>query len=271
MEKKVRQTIRKYKLFSRDDKIAVAVSGGKDSTSCLYILKKLGYDVEAITIDVCVGEYSDTNIKNIRNICDELDVKLHILSFEKELGKRLPEIKEKLASSGSNNSFCMICGILKRYFLNKTVRDMGFDVVATGHNLDDEAQAFIMNVFRNDYKLALRQGPRPGIIESDNFITRVKPLYFVPEKDIIRFSKSMGFKIYYGKCPFSGDSFRRNFKNMLDEFEKKFPSIKHSITRFQENMRKNADIKVPEIGKCRNCQEPSSRELCKACELIAYL
>lgn len=269
VEKKVRLTIRKYKLFTKKQKIGVAVSGGKDSTSTLYILHKLGFNIEAIIVDHGIGEYAKINLENTKKLCSDLGVTLRVLSFKEEFGKSLRSIKSSLKEKGYDYSYCMICGILKRNLMNKAGREFGYDAVVTGHNLDDEAQAFAMNVFRNDFKLAARQGPSPGIVENQKFVRRVKPMYFVAEEDIKAYSKYASLPVNYSSCPYTKSSYRHDFKEMLNEFEKRNPSVKYNILRFQETMKSYMDFsKLPEIGYCEHCGEPSSRKMCKTCEII---
>ncbi|MBW2997980.1 TIGR00269 family protein [Candidatus Woesearchaeota archaeon] len=268
-EKKVRNTIRKYELFNRDDKVLMAVSGGKDSTVCAYLLKKLGYNVEALTIDAVIGCYTKENLKNIKQVCEEYDIKLNVLSFREQFGMSLCYIRSILLEKGRRYSSCMICGILKRYLLNKFASENKFQYLATGHNLDDEAQAFMMNVFRNDFKLGKRQGAKPGNVVSDKFVTRVKPLYNMSEAEITRYSKIMNFPVYYGMCPCSVDAYRREYKQILDKFEEKHPNVKYNILKFQEQMKANL-IKQEgvTVGSCENCGEPSAGTMCKACQIF---
>lgn len=272
IEKKINKTIKKYGLFTRKNKVVVAVSGGKDSTVCLYILNKLGYDVEGLTIDVNIGDYTRENLKNLQEFCDENKIKLNVVSFRKEFGMSLCYIQSILKSKKYDYSSCKTCGILKRYLLNKYARELNFDCITTGHNLDDEAQSFMMNVFRNDLKLALRQGPRTGIIDSNKFIKRVKPLYFISEDEIERYSKLMGFKVNYNICPCSVGAYRRKYKKILNEFEKDHPHVKYNIINFQEQLKKMTEInKKQDINCCKVCDEPSSKDICKACQIISEL
>ncbi len=269
IEKKVRQTIRKNKLLYKNQKVGVGVSGGKDSMSCLHILKNLGYDVQAFIIDHGIGEYAKTNLENTKSLCKKVGVDLHIKSIKDEFGKSLAQVKKELGLKGMKCSYCMVCGVLKRYLMNRAARDLNFDVLATGHNLDDEAQAFTMNVFRNDFKLGARQGPMPGIIKSDRFITRIKPLFFVAEEDIKRYSRIRKLPVNYDSCPYTKSSYRHDFKDMLNEFEKRNPSVKYNIVHFQQKMRSMLDLDgFSDIGSCNLCGEPSSRDVCKTCEII---
>jgi len=272
LEKKVRETIKKYSLFAKNDKIGVAVSGGKDSTVCLYLLKKLGYNVEGITIDAVIGNYTKKNLENLKKVCKKYDIKLHVISFREEFGMSLCYIKSVLKEKGHDYSSCMLCGVLKRYLLNKYSRKLKFDCLATGHNLDDEAQAFLMNVLRNDFKLAQRQGAVPGVNLSKKFTKRVKPLYLIKEEEVERFSKLMKFPVHYGICPCSVDAYRRQYINFLNEFEKKHPSVKYNIIKFQENMKDNLKKqKNLKVGTCKICGEPASKDLCKTCTIFKIL
>ncbi|MFH1054274.1 MAG: TIGR00269 family protein [Candidatus Woesearchaeota archaeon] len=272
VEKKVRDTVRKYKLFNKNDRIAVAVSGGKDSTVCLYILNKLGYKVEAVTIDAKIGDYTKKNIENLKKVCKEYKIKLNIVSFRDEFGMSLCYIRDLLHSKGVEFSSCMICGILKRYLLNKHSKKLKYTHLATGHNLDDEAQSFVMNVFRNDFKLAKRQGPFPGLTTSKKFVQRVKPLYFIKEDEIIKYSKIMGFPVNYGICPCSVHAYRRDYRQILDRFEEDHPSVKYNILKFQENMKLSLkDEGLLVVNGCRRCGEPCSKDICKACIIFDKL
>ncbi|MFW5990706.1 MAG: TIGR00269 family protein [Candidatus Nanoarchaeia archaeon] len=269
IEKKVRQTIKKYTLLKKNERCAVAVSGGKDSVSCLHILNKLGYRVEALLIDHGIGEYAKTNAANVENNCKILDIPFRKLSFKEEFGKSLRKIRETLLKNGYSYSYCMICGILKRYLMNKAAREFEYDVIATGHNLDDEAQAFVMNVFRNDFKLGARQGPAPGIIDNNKFVRRIKPLFFVSESDLKKYAKTIKLHVNYSQCPYTKSSYRHDFKEMLNNFEKRNPSIKYNILHFQQTMKGYIELsKIPEIGLCEKCGEPSSAKVCKACEIV---
>jgi len=269
-EKKVRSTIRKYKLFTRKDKIGIAVSGGKDSTTVLYILNKEGYDVEAITIDAAIGNYTKKNLNNLKKFCKNNKIKLHVISFRDEFGMSLCYMRDVLNKKGFNYSSCMLCGILKRYLLNKYSKKLKFNCLATGHNLDDEAQAFLMNVFRNDIKLAIRQGPIAGITTSKQFIKRIKPLYNITENEVIKYSKIMKFPVNYEICPCSTDAYRKEYRNILDNFEKKHPNVKYNIVKFHENLilpLKNK-LKKEKIPLCKKCGEPASKDVCMTCQIF---
>lgn len=287
-EKKVIRTILKFSLFSKKDRIAVAVSGGKDSTVCLYVLKKLGYSVEGVTVDALIGNYTLKNLENLRKVCRKYGIKLHEISFREEFGMALCSIKMVAQEKGLDYSSCFICGVLRRYLLNKYAKKEGFDCICTGHNLDDEAQAFIMNVFRNDLNLARRQGPITGSGNaqgkaSQAFVKRVKPLYLCTEEETTAYSKLMKFPVNYGECPCREGAYRKEYADMLDEFEKKFPPTKYNIISFflrsiykmkdDESLSggKSRDDGIAVINSCQLCGEPCSKSVCKRCEILVAL
>jgi len=274
-EEKVKKTIKKFNLFSHKDKIAVAVSGGKDSTVLLYVLKKLEYNVTGLTVNAFIGNYTKKNVENLREVCKKYDIPLKEISFKDEFGYSLCYIRSILNQGKKEQkvSSCFLCGVLRRYLINKYAREMKFDAVATGHTLDDEAQAFLMNIFRNDVMLARRQGPITGLGGNSAFVKRVKPLYLCTENETTAYSKLMNFPVNYERCPCSVDAYRRNFRSFLEEFEKKHPSAKYNIVNFfLETIHKQKDkYKSDVIGTCELCREPSARNMCKKCEIIGEL
>ncbi|MBT3406204.1 TIGR00269 family protein [Candidatus Woesearchaeota archaeon] len=269
VESKVQDSIKKYSLFAKKDLVGVAVSGGKDSTVCLHILKKLGYKVEALTIDAAIGNYTKVNLDNLIQVCDDLKVKLHIVSFRDEFGKSLCYMRSILNEKGYKYSSCMLCGILKRYLINKYSKKYKFNYLTTGHNLDDEAQAFIMNLVRGDMNLAFKKGPKTGSSNAKGFVQRVKPLYDISEKEIIRYSKIMKFPVNYEICPCSTNAYRRGFLNILNDLEEKQKNVKQNIVDFHQwVMSHDKRTETVNIPSCKLCGEPTSGEICRTCTIF---
>jgi uncharacterized protein (TIGR00269 family) len=273
-EQKIADTIKKFDLISPDDKLLVAVSGGKDSTAILYVLKKLGYKVEALTIDVIIGKYTQENLKNIQEFCKQHDIKLHTVSFRETYGAALCHIVALIKSKGWNLQSCTVCGVLRRYLVNLYTRKLGATKVVTGHNLDDEAQAFMMNLLKNKQEMNARLGPKPGLIKDSKFVPRIKPLYLTSEKDVEKYSKIMNFPVEYGKCPCCVDAYRNYIRTMLDNLEKDYKNIKENIIDHLLNT-------LPELKKrfntgeklnaCKECKEPSRSEVCRTCQILAFV
>jgi len=270
-EHQIAETVKKYNMITPEDKVVVAVSGGKDSTAVLYALKKQGYDVEAITVDAHIGCYTETNLKNIRAVCKDLGVKLYEIPFRKVFGASLCHIRDTLKEKGFNYKSCNICGVLRRYLLNKGSRELGATKLVLGHNLDDEAQAIFMNLIKNKQELNARVGPSPGVIKNQGFVPRIKPLYFMGEKDIVRYSKIRNFPVYYGKCPCSLDGFRNYVKDFLNAYQKVNPDVKKNIVvnflkkvpALREKYKKNT-----KLNSCESCSEPSKDAVCRPCQLL---
>lgn len=270
---KVQQTIEEYGLLSKDEKILVALSGGKDSTTVLSILHKLGYHVEGITVDARIGCYTEKNLKNTWNICSSLGVQLHEIDFVKEFGGPLQKLLQILQSKGLNLKSCNVCGTLRRFLINKKARELGADKVVTGHNLDDEAQAFIMNLFKNTLHLSARMGPQAGLKEDSMFVKRVKPLYFISEKEVERYVTLRKFPVYIGKCPCSLEGQRNFFKDWLNALEEENSSIKQNIISYFLKVLPMLKEKYKGKGNlqyCHECGEPASNTVCRSCQLLGY-
>lgn len=273
-ENRVKKTIKDFNLLGKKDKILVAVSGGKDSTTVLYLLKKFGYNIEAITINALIGDYSKHNLENIKEFCKKSKINLHIISFRKEFGYSLCYIRDVLQSKGINLKSCTLCGVLKRYLLNKYTRKLKANKLVTGHNLDDIAQSVLMNFFRNQLNISSRIGPVTGLIRDKKFVVRVKPLYLTLEKDIELYSKINNFPVKYGRCPCSSDAYRNSVRNLLNEYEEKFPDTKKNIVNWYLKRLpkiKNYFFTEEKLNYCKICGEPSKNEVCMACMIINKL
>src|SRR3989344_4822406 len=156
VEKKVEDTIKKYSLIDKKDKTLIAVSGGKDSTTCAHILKKLGYSIEAFTVDVHIGCYTQENLFNVKKMCEKEGIKLHVFSFRKSYGHSVCHAREILNKKELNFNSCTVCGVMRRRLFNIAAKQANATKLATGHNMDDEVQSIIMNIFRNKQSLNAR-------------------------------------------------------------------------------------------------------------------
>ncbi len=274
VESKVKKTIEDYRLINKKEKIFVAYSGGKDSTVILYILKKLGYNVEALTINAFIGNYSKSNLNNAINFCKKQNIKLHQVSFRDEFGYSLCYLRNLINSKGYKIKSCTICGVLRRYLINKHCKRLNAKKVIMGHNLDDEAQSIMMNFFRGNLEICARLGPITGLIKSKLFIPRIKPLYFISEKEITEYSKETNFPVVYGECPCSSDSYRRSVKKLLNKLEKQNKDIKLNIVdnflKILPKLKQKYKT-IKKINNCKYCNEPCKTQICKSCQLISLI
>ena len=270
-EKKVFKTISKYRLVSEGDHIGVACSGGKDSFALLYLLNKLAEKkrklrLTVISIDEGIDGYR--NLSNVRDYCRENGLNLKIASFSKEFNAPLDKMVKDLKTKP-----CSICGTLRRYLLNKTARSLKVDKLATGHNLDDESQSILMNEFKANLAVSARLGPLTGVIRDKRFIPRIKPLYFMKEKEVATYSFIKGFPVQYDECPYTSDAFRYDVQKMLNNLEQKYPEIKYSIIKsFLEIQPYYKQIySNSKLNECEMCSEPCSAKVCKACQILEKL
>ena len=248
----------------------MALSGGKDSTVALYMLRKLGYDVEALMIDLETGEHFAKNRANAAEFCDGLGVPFHCITLHDEFKMKMPEIWQKVKSR-EKMSNCMVCGVIKKWMLNKTAKRLGFTKIATGHNLDDAAETIMMNLFSGNPCLGINEGPMTGVIRDNAFVQRIKPLYFISNDDVRKYAEKKGFRIMYEPCPFLERGSRVGVRGHLAELEKIDPKIKGKIVNnFMESLpalREKCGYSAG-VRLCGNCGEPARGALCKRCALL---
>ena len=271
-EKKILRTIIKYGLIKKGDKIAVAFSGGKDSTTVLYILNKLKdklrFELEAIAIDEGIKNYREITLKAAKEFCKNNNIKLHIYSYKKEFNITLDDM---IKNKKENISPCNVCGTFRRYLLNKYSTKLGFSKLATGHNLDDEAQSVLMNLFKNNTMVNARLGPITGTIKNEKFIPRIKPLYLALQKEVAIYAFLKGFKIDHIECPNASNSYRNDVQSLLNNFEVQHAGTKNSLINAYLEILPLLKEKYKENKKlilCTRCNEPSSKEICNACSLL---
>ncbi len=273
VERKVKRTVGIHKLVGKKEKLLFACSGGKDSTVVLYILNKYNQNpnikIEAFHIDEGVGGYSAQNTKNIRAFCKKYKIKLHETSFRKEFGYALCYIKSALKARGIKLGSCAICGSLRRQLINLHARKIKATKVVTGHNLDDEAQSVVMNLFKNTTDVLRRLGPMNGALSDSKFVPRIKPLYFCSEDEVRLYSKLNNFNVVYEKCPCSTDAYRRQVGNMLNEFDKRHPGTKHAVINSFLEMLPGLRKEVKgSMQYCELCGEPANNKLCSVCKIL---
>lgn len=252
VEKTVVQTIKDYQLFTTQDKICVALSGGKDSLTLAHILHKLAYDISGLAIDEGISDYREHTLTTLKSFCKQRNIPLHISSFAQEIGKPLDDMVE-------GRHPCSVCGVFRRYLLNKHAHT--FDVIATGHNLDDEAQVVLMNLIKANkdlYRTHLRTPPAKG------FVPRVKPLMFVPEKLVRAYTLIQGFDAGFDECPYVQQSLRAQVRDTLNEYESKQPGMKERLVKAALAI---ATEQKNDLKTCEKCGEPSPHLMCRSCEL----
>jgi uncharacterized protein (TIGR00269 family) len=268
LETKVKQTLKKIKL-SKKDKIIVALSGGKDSSVTAYLLKEFGYNIEAIHIDLGMGKYSEKCLKAVRELCKNLNIKIHVYNIKKEMGSGICYLRSVIQMHQKKDKLknCAICGVIKKWVLNREARKLKAEKIATGHNLDDEAQTFLMNIFKASPELSANSGAITKNISDKKFIPRIKPLFYVSEEDIRKYSKIKKLPVVYEKCPCALDSYRIQVRKFLNDVSGK--DKENIMKNFEDISKRIQKIKDKRIQYCEICDEPSRNKLCRKCKLMS--
>ncbi len=259
-----RNVITDYNLIEPNDLVAVGLSGGKDSILTLNILVELmdefEFEIVAVSIDEGISGYRGSGIDSARNNAEKLGVKLVESSFKKEYGFTLDQIARLYKSA------CIPCGVFRRQLLNKMSNKLGANKLATGHNLDDEIQSFLMSFAKADLRRFSKFGPKLDRIHP-KMVPRIKPLWRIPEKDVGIWAVMNNVDVHFAECPYSYMSLRAKIKNHLNMLEAKRPDTKVAIL---DSFNKTFKFPKKEIsmGQCKRCGEPSSLDLCKACEMV---
>jgi len=264
IEKTVRKTVEEYNLLEKGEKIAVALSGGKDSILTLRMLNKfkneLDLDLVAITIDEGISGYRNEGVEAARKNAEETGIELIEKSFFSEFNFNLDDIFNNYKSA------CIPCGVFRRYLLNRTAYEVGASKIATGHNMDDEIQSFIMSFARADFRRFSKFGPKLDTIHP-KLIPRIKPLWKIPEKDVGTWAVLNEVEVHFAECPYSYMSARSKMKEFLNNMESKRKGTKANILK-SFNKTFQFEKKTAELFECEKCGEPSSLNICKACEML---
>jgi len=269
-ERKALKTVNKYKLIEYKDHIVIALSGGKDSLSLLHFLSRVAAKKEvtlsALLIDEGIKGYRDVSITPAKNFCKKYNIKFHTASYKDLTGKTLDNIKKKFPDTIA----CSMCGVLRRYLLNKESRKLKATKLATGHNLDDEAQSIIMNQFRHNIALSARMGPLTGVRRNKRFVPRIKPFYMLTEKEVATYAYLNNLMDKFNECTYCHESNRFVIRDMLNTMEQKYPGTKHAIVAsFLEILPLlKKRFKNQKINSCKICKEPTSSKICNACTLL---
>ena len=278
IEDKVRTTISKYKMFELNDKIAVAVSGGKDSLSLLHILADIEKNfpqasVCAITVDEGIKGYRDEALKFAAKNCQELGIKHKIVSFKEMYKITLDELADIIRGEEKNElSPCSYCGVLRRRALNTAARQTNANKLATAHNLDDETQTILLNIIHGDAVRIARVKPVLGQ-GYPKLIQRVKPFCEVPEKEIALYAYLKNTKFQSVPCPYARTALRNDVRTMLNTMEEKHAGAKFAVFRSIERIRPalEASAQKERLQDCKLCGEPTSSKICKLCQMLQKL
>ncbi|HET9312375.1 MAG TPA: tRNA 2-thiocytidine biosynthesis TtcA family protein, partial [Nitrospira sp.] len=213
----VARAVRSERMFAKDDRILVAVSGGKDSLALWDILLKLGYKADGFYVNLGIGGYSERSYTMVRRFADSvaapLGAALHTHTVEHEEGGGIKELAQVV-----HRPTCSTCGTIKRYQFNRAAVEREYDVMATGHNLDDEAARLLGNVLHWQEDYLEKQGPTlPASIEG--FAKKVKPLYRLSERELAAYCVLSKIEYIVDECPMAQGARTLLYKEVLNRLE----------------------------------------------------
>ncbi|MCS7116926.1 MAG: TIGR00269 family protein [Nitrososphaerota archaeon] len=269
--KKVRRTISRFKMLKHGDRVAVAVSGGKDSLTLLTILDKLcrkhASQLYAISVDEGIEGYRDEALEYADRVCSDLNIPHATISYQELYGFTLDEALK--CRKDLKISACALCGVLRRRALDIIAERVKADVVATAHNLDDYIQTFIINILSGDLE---RLGwLDPTYEPHTNFaIRRVKPLIELYEQEIALYAYLKKIPFQEVSCPYREEGIRSEIRNFLNDLESRHAGIKYIIFKSALSIAHQSRIlhRKDSIKRCIKCGYPSSSQICSVCQIL---
>ena len=257
VHRQVREAIDRHRMLSYGDRILVAVSGGKDSLALWDVLLAMGYRADGLYLGLGIGDYSDRSHDVVRAFAADRDARLHVVDLATEHGFDIPR-----ATVLRNRSSCGVCGLSKRYVFNRVALEHGYDVMATGHNLDDEAAQLLGNVLRWQTPFLARQSP--ALPASGGLAKKVKPLYRLGEREMAAYCVVRGIDYVVEECPLVGGNTVLRYKDALNELERHSPGTKATflfgfLDRVRDTAFAEADA-ATELVPCASCGLPTTTQ-----------
>jgi len=256
--------IHKYGMFGHDDRILVAVSGGKDSLALWDVLHRLGYRADGLYIGLGIDGglgYSAESQKKAEAFAADRGLHLETVDVAAAEGASIPEAA-RLTHRGRSKP-CSVCGLSKRHIMNRVARDGGYDVLATGHNLDDEAATLFGNTLTWSVGYLARQGPvLPA--SAGGLARKVKPFCRFYERETAAYALLRGIDYIYDECPFAEGATSIYYKETLNRLESARPGAKLAFyLAFLEAKRMGAfpngsSGPAEDLHSCPTCGQPTS-------------
>ncbi|RHZ85227.1 hypothetical protein Glove_69g66 [Diversispora epigaea] len=270
-ETEIHNTIIDSKLFNKGDKVAIAASGGKDSTVLAYVLKLLneryqyGIELFLLSIDEGITGYRDDSLETVKRNQQQYDLPLKIVSYSELYGWNMDQIVKEV---GLKNN-CTFCGVFRRQALDRGAVMLEVDHIVTGHNADDIAETVLMNIMRGD--IARLSRCTEICTNGDECIRRSKPFKYTYEKEIVMYAYFKKLDYFSTECIYSPNSYRGHVRTFLKDLEGIRSIAIIDIIHSGEAFELKKGVKLPIQGVCKRCGYISSNEFCKACVLLEGL
>jgi uncharacterized protein (TIGR00269 family) len=264
--RQVTKAIEHFKMIARDDRILVAVSGGKDSLAVWDLLTDLGYRADGLYVGLGIGDYSQTSAVYARAFADQRGLQLIEVNLRDDYGYDIPT-----AARATRRVPCSACGMSKRHIFDKAALEGGYTVLVTGHNLDDEAAVLFGNTLRWDVEYLARQLP---VLEARRgFPKKVKPLVRLTERETAAWCIVRGIDYLVDECPMALGNKHLAYKSALNAIEETSPGSKagfyfNFIDKMAPLLAGRAVADGLELGECSNCGAPTTGSVCAFCHLV---
>ena len=264
-QEQVRRAVDAFDMIRPGERVLIAVSGGKDSLGAWELLVALGYETDGLYLGLGIGEYSDASGRYAREFAADRGLKLTEIDIPAEYGFDI-----ETAAATVRRPPCGACGLSKRHLFNQAALDGGYDVVATGHNLDDEAAVLFGNVLRWDAEYLGRQ--YPVLPAGPGFVRKVKPLVRLSEREMAAYCVIRGIDYIVEECPMAEGNRHLAYKEALNTLEQKSPGAKANflfsfLERGHERFAGDAESERVELTPCTVCGSPTTGEVCAFCRM----
>jgi uncharacterized protein (TIGR00269 family) len=281
IEKTISKTISKYKMLKHDDKIIVALSGGKDSITLLFNLNKIqkkksqSNPITALIIDEGIKNYREHSIKKAKKFCTEYNIEYQIISFKEKIGFTLDEIITKKREHSDYKYACNYCATIRRRLLNDGAKELGGTVLAMGHNLTDFAETYMMNILYKRIDIIANQYlfKQEKDIITQHYIKKISPLLRIPEEEIFLYVNTKNFDYYTSHCPYRERDpiIRKRVLTFIQECKKYSPEIEFNLLNGFLELSETLYHHKREIAynSCKNCGYPcGNKRLCTYCSYL---
>ena len=264
VHEQVRRAVKDHDMLGPSDRILVAVSGGKDSLALWDILLDQGYEAAGLYLGLGIGEYSDRSGDVVRAFAEARGAPLIHVDLRDEYGYDVPTAGKK-----GSRSTCAVCGLSKRYVFNRAALEHGFDVVATGHNLDDEAATLLGNTLRWQTEYIARQSP--ALPAREGMVKKVKPLHRLSERETAAYAFMRGIDYVVEECPLVGGNTQLKHKDAMNQLEATSPGTKASfyLGYLDRGAGLFTDAAAADLRPCERCSQPTTGRFCAFCRARA--
>jgi uncharacterized protein (TIGR00269 family) len=262
----VAKAIDQFDMIAPGERALVAVSGGKDSLAVWDILRRLGYEADGLYVGLGIGDYSDASAEHARAYAESVGATLIEVDLPRDHGYDIPT-----GARAAKRAPCSACGLSKRHVFDQAALDGGYDVLVTGHNLDDEAAVLFGNTLRWNVEYLGRQ--LPVLPARDGFPRKVKPLVRLSEREMAAYCVLQGIDYLVEECPMAAGNRHIGYKEALNAIEATSPGSKQAfyfgfLERASERFQSDADLERDDLRPCTRCGAPTPGEVCAFCRLV---